>query len=208
MIPGSSTIYSMEQRDVKTMVILATAIAVVGVLFVVFRLRSSDEPPSPALVPGAPPPRTLTQSGALARTGDLAPVVLPAPKAATAVRQVSIAFAERYGSFSSEGDFVNIEDLYPLMTERFRTDRTAFVASQRALVRDAVFRATTSIVTSVDVTFPDSTDAATAQATVTTQRTEVERGGTVRSYAQALTLDCVRLGDGWLVDSATWIPRN
>ena len=42
-------------------------------------------------------------------------------------------FAERYGSYSNQGDFQNLRDLLPVMTSKYRTQTEASLATAASL---------------------------------------------------------------------------
>ena len=199
----------MERRT-KVILGIAAALFLIGILFILF--RSSSSGPT-----GAPSPESVTPSktgGGLSRSGTLtpsssgggvvnAPAVPPAPE--VAVRQLAITFAERYGSFSSEGNYVNITDLFPLMTERYQRALETFVRQQRAAPSTG-FQSTTSTILTTSVRLPatDANAATQATAMVTAQRTTVTGSGPSTVTAQDLELTLLKTSDGWRVDGATW----
>jgi hypothetical protein len=116
------------------------------------------------------------------------------------VRTLSKTFAERFGSYSNEAAFANLEDVFPLMTE-------AYVARmQEAMESWSVsqeYYAVTTHVLSVEMEMDE--EAGTAQVILKTQREEAK--GEVQNVSilyQDLVLDLVYTGGTWLVDRATW----
>jgi hypothetical protein len=196
----------------KIILIVAAVLVLIGILALLLRPKRAPETTESSPV-GA---LTAAPSGALARSGGLtnvAPVnepVLPPPPppTETAVRQVAMTFAERYGSFSNEGNFVNISDLFPLMTERYQRAQEAELARLRQQPRPAEFSSTTTIVMKADVDLPSGEASKSAIARVLTQRTEVRSGATPKTYGQTLTVQLVKISDGWRVDGATWEPAK
>lgn len=195
----------------RTLIILiaVAVLALAGVLFFVFRPKPASAPEA-ALGPSANVPSP--PAGSLSRTGGSAPPATSgtetSPPAAPAspeveVRQITMTFAERYGSFSSEGNFVNLTDLSPLMTERYRRATAQLIAGERAKPRSPEFRSTRTSVVAVAVTFAGATS---ATARVTTQRTDTRSGVAPRTYTQVLILDLLKTNEGWLVDRAVWEP--
>ena len=115
-----------------------------------------------------------------------------------------MTFAERYGSFSSEGNYVNIIDLTPMITERYRRELEALVARERTKSPSSAFSSTQTQVIRADVQLAN--DAATrGTVQVTTQRTSRENGAE-RTFAQVLDLDVLKTSGGWLVDRGVWEP--
>ena len=203
----------MDRRK-KTIFIIAAILVLVGIL--AFFLRSGSEGPTVApSATGEPvsgPAGTLTRSGGVSGSGGVAPVVpsepLPAPPASVAVRQIAMTFAERFGSFSSEGEYVNLTDLYPLMTERYQRQTEAEVARLRQRPRATVFAATSTVVINTEVDLPNGETSTFGTARVTTQRTAVTGTQTPRTYGQDITVKVLKVGEDWRVDGATWDPTS
>ncbi|MDO8425194.1 MAG: hypothetical protein Q7T01_01620 [bacterium] len=195
----------MEDRT-KRFLLLGIGIIVL-IAVVLLLLRRGDAPVSVT----TPSDDAAAQAQPVVGTDGLTgagTVVVPArPSEATAVRQVARTFAERLGSFSSEGDFVNLEDLYPLMTDAYRRDRQQYVAAQRAQRSAAAAvasSAVTTVVLQIAVELPEGDDSSTARAAVGTQRTTDEFGKPPRTSTQDLDLELEKAGDRWLVSSAVW----
>ncbi|MBI4434764.1 hypothetical protein HY635_03035 [Candidatus Uhrbacteria bacterium] len=197
----------MDRRK-RTILIVAVALVVIGIL--AFLLRPKRDSESPASSPAGA--LTSSSSGALTRAGGLTntPVLdapeppPPPPPAETAVRQVAMTFAERYGSYSSEGDFVNVTDLFPIMTERYQRATERELIRLRQQPRASEFSSTTTVVVKVDVDLPDGESSREATARVLTQRTDVRGGVTPRTYGQTLTVQLLKISEGWRADSAKW----
>ncbi|MDO8621641.1 MAG: hypothetical protein Q7R80_00200, partial [bacterium] len=118
--------------------------------------------------------------------------------------QIAMTFTERFGSFSSEGEYVNLTDLYPLMTERYQRQTEAEVARLRARPPATVFAATSTVVMNTDVDLPNGETSTSATARVMTQRTAVESTQAPRTYGQEITVKLLKVGEEWKVDGATW----
>lgn len=199
----------MDRRK-KIILIVAAVLVLVGILAVLLRPKRAAGPSESSPVGSLTP----ASAGALSRSGGITNVaptsepVLPPPPppAETAVRQVAMTFAERYGSFSSEGNFVNLTDLFPLMTERYQRSTEVELARLRQQPRSPEFSSTTTVVVKVDVDLPSGETSQRATAHVLTQRTEVRGGGVPRTYGQTLTVPLVKISDGWRVDGAKWEP--
>lgn len=147
-------------------------------------------------------------TGSAPRSVPEEPVAEPEPEPARDdqgdVSRIAAAFAERYGSFSSSGDFANLLDLKTFMTQDLADWADGYVEDAMAEEKSMVaFGITTrSLIITVDSL---DTEAGTAKVTVKTQRSE-RSGGSVdfRIYYQDLTLDFLREGDVWKVDSVAW----
>lgn len=132
-----------------------------------------------------------------------------APATATEIQTASLeslarSFAERYGSYSNQSDFENLEDLYPFMTDKMRQYSQTYIAEQRARVgRDeSIYSGTTT--RALNVTFVSRGDS-TAVLNVATQRRESGAGlAEPKVYYQDLKLSLLKIGETWEVDEAEW----
>lgn len=193
-------------RRYKIILIAAGIIVLIGILALLLRPRNGvqDLSSNTNQAGGVTPTGELSRSGSAVNGGSETPDTTPppAPPADVAVRQIAMTFAERYGTFSSEGNFVNVTDLYPIVTQRYQQELERFVARERAKPV-AAFGATTTtaIATTAELT---PTDAPThAKVRVSTQRT-TEGGGTSKTYTQVLVMELEKSSAGWLVDQASW----
>lgn len=113
-------------------------------------------------------------------------------------------FAERFGTYSNQGDFQNLTDLFPLMTERMRiqTQRTIDTAraatSTPAIYVGVTTRPVTTAVASVDETGGRATVRVSAQ-----RATQIGDAQPVTRY-ETLTIEFRNQQNAWKVDSALW----
>lgn len=120
---------------------------------------------------------------------------------ASDVTSLSKTFVTRYGSYSNEANFANLEDVLSLMSEAFAAKTQKIIDESEA--PEEYYGVSTSIVT-VTVDEKDDT-AGTAQVTVTTQREEAvdsPQNSTVKY--QDIILTFVTEDGTWKVNSATW----
>ncbi len=145
------------------------------------------------------------------RTNPPASPVTPLPRTAPdvlALQRLALLFAERYGSYSNQSNFANLEGLYPFMTERFAQQTQTSVAAERARERDTsvYFGVSTKALTVATIAFQERDG--TALFNVTTLRTEsVATTRNSRQYQQTLHITFLRSGTLWRVDQAAWEPR-
>ena len=120
---------------------------------------------------------------------------------ASDVTSLSKTFVTRYGSFSNEANFANLQDVLPLMSESFAGKTQELIKESEAPLE--YYGVSTSIVT-VTVESKDDT-AGTAQVTAMTQREEaVGSPQNITVKYQTIILTFVMEGGSWKVDSATW----
>lgn len=130
----------------------------------------------------------------------------PPPDDRGSLRRIASAFAERYGSYSTEGNFENLVDLKIYMAPELSAWVDEYVAENRAKPPAAEYSGTTSRSISVDVKAFDET-AGTATLVVKTQRREAGSTiGSERVYYQDLSLDFVKTGGAWKVSTVSWLP--
>lgn len=203
-----------EQRKKKLIraILIVIVLLVVAILVLLWLLSRQ---PAPTSTPAPSTNTVTTPSGGLQPTAptntDVStpvttpePAPAPAPDGSAALKRLAMAFAERYGSYSNQSDFVNLLDLRALMTQAMaaRTDR--FVESARASFdpNDGYLGTTTRALTAELDSFDD--DLGSATVTVTTQRREASGLAADRIYYQELELNFEKTDDEWLVDTATW----
>jgi hypothetical protein len=191
--------------------LVVIALLVIAILVLLW-LLSRQPAPAPAPAPtntvttptGGLQPTTPTNTDVSTPVATPEPAPAPAPDGSAALTRLAMAFAERYGSYSNQSDFVNLLDLRALMTQAMaaRTDR--FVESARASFdpNDGYLGTTTRALTADLDSFDD--DAGLATVTVTTQRREASGLAADRVYYQELELDFEKVSGEWLIDTATW----
>lgn len=196
---------SRRTKIIILVIIVLVVVAMVWILLVSRRRTTSPPPPTPAAagpaIPSLPTPPAAPLSTAGAGAGGTAP--LTGPAAEVGVEVLARSFVERYGSYSNQSNFENLENLYAFMTGRLRRESEAFVSKQRAVRTGvpAVYAGTTTRVLSVK-TLAKSAGEATLRAM--TQRTETQAGNPPRVYYQDIELTMKNVGEEWRVDTATW----
>lgn len=111
-------------------------------------------------------------------------------------------FAERYGSYSSDGDFSNLEALLPVMTDSFAASTRRAIDAGRAAQASTGFVGVSTKALSVRAETPIAADSPVT-VTVTTQRTTV--GGTTPGVSyQDLRIVMSYVGGVWKAASAAW----
>jgi hypothetical protein len=108
-------------------------------------------------------------------------------------------FVERFGSFSSEVDFVNVEDVLPLVTP-------GLAARLKTLTQDTNSDLAYYGVSTKFIGFVDSEELeVTANYTITTQREEsFDSPENTSVRYQDINVDLVKDGDIWLVNDYQW----
>ncbi len=120
-------------------------------------------------------------------------------------KQLSRSFAERFGSYSNQSNYGNIEDLEIFMSVKMKKWAEEYVADLRnnnqysgsfyGIVTKALVEPKISSFT------PDSGQVVVL---VSTQREENSSDGEPRVYNQDIEISFIKVGGEWLVDSAIW----
>lgn len=113
-------------------------------------------------------------------------------------------FAERFGTYSNEGDFQNLVDLFPLMTERMRQQSQRTIDAARAATSTpagyvgVVTRPVTTAVALLDEAGGRATVRVSAQ-----RATQTGDAPAVTRY-EILTIEYRKQQNAWKVDTALW----
>lgn len=117
------------------------------------------------------------------------------------LRSLTKTFVQRYGSYSSEANFANLEDVMPLMTEAFAQETQAFIDENEP--PEEYYGVTTRVV-SVDVVERNE-EAGAATIRATTQREEATGSPQNTSVRyQDIVVEYERTNGTWEVSGATW----
>ena len=120
------------------------------------------------------------------------------------LRKMALSFAERFGSYSNQANYGNIEDLKIFMAPKMQDWADDYVASLKKADKDSTtYYGITSTAISGDVKkFDDK--AGSAEILVTTQRREVVGVGEPKVFSQAVLIVFEKVKDEWKASSATW----
>ncbi|MFA6322516.1 MAG: hypothetical protein WCX71_03485 [Candidatus Buchananbacteria bacterium] len=128
-------------------------------------------------------------------------------KTEASIKAVAMTFTERYGSFSNQGNYANLDSMPNLLTAKMKAEieQTKIAASHDS---NQTYYGITTKALSVDIKIYDQT-LGRAELVVLTQRQEA-RGDTINatSYFQDLVLTMVKTKDSWQIDSASWGGRK
>lgn len=189
----------------KTKIEIGFAITVI-LLFVAFFIYWRNQSVLPPVVVVTPTTSITTSKDKTAKT----PVpsikntdaVVATPVGETSAITVARTFVERLGSYSSEADATNIEDIIPMATTSFQKKLEALVKEIRSSTENSYYSVSTLVVTAPKTV---SLNATNAVLSLTTQRIEAigDPGNSTKKY-QSITITLVKSGKTWLVDGYTW----
>lgn len=117
---------------------------------------------------------------------------------------LALPFAERFGSYSNQSSYANLEDLLPFMTEQMQTWAKEKIGSAQSGLIPTLYKGVTTKALSHTVLSVDESKG-TAQVRVATQRKELIGSSTnFKVYNQDVLLTFTKQDTVWLVDSAVW----
>lgn len=130
------------------------------------------------------------------------PLVTLKPAEQTAVNTAR-NFAERYASFSTDSQFLNLEEVKLMATANMRSAIDQLKKEMSSSSSGQGFYGVSSKALKTEITNLDE-PAGQAQIMVSLQRSERKDGASDFVYYQDLDLSLVKSGESWLVDSANW----
>ena len=182
----------MDRRKTIEYVVIVLLIFALGVLiwFLLFKDKVVEpiSPTNPDLV------RSMPRADQVFTPEQIA-AAKPIPETAGRI------FVERFGSYSNQGTYGNIDDVLVLVTPELKTSLEALRVSAAGELSETLYGVNTRII-SVEKTA--STDS-TAELAIQTQREEeIGTPGNTRVRYQKITLSMQKEGDNWLVAKYAW----
>jgi hypothetical protein len=148
-----------------------------------------------------PPPVALTPGNNQSTTPP--PPVEGEEKVKADLNRLAAAFAERFGSYSNQGEYANLLDLKPIMTNAMQKWADEYIAKSKAENANiSIYSGVTTRAVSVKITSLNDKNG-TAKAVVNTQREKT--GGVREIYYQNLELEFQKIKNEWKVDKAKWM---
>lgn len=183
----------------KVILIIIAGLALIAAMIIWFVM--SEKQLSPKTDETAAPPKVSAPAA-----GSAAPapaVVSEKEKKAVSVKALATSFAERFGSFSNQGDYINFNDLLPYMTPGMAkwVQETYIPKLKMEHSPDGFYY---QILTLAPITQILEENEAKIKINVNTQRNEKLADAKERSFLQDLLIIFVKSGENWLVDSAYW----
>lgn len=122
-----------------------------------------------------------------------------ADKDENVVQTLSRNFAARFGSWSTDNQGANLQQLKSLGTQKLQ----AYLDNIKINYQTPEFYGVETKSLSSEIKSLDS-ETGTAQVLVNTQKTEINSKGEEHVYYQKVLFDLVKSGDNWLVDVVKW----
>jgi hypothetical protein len=195
------------------LVIIVLGIVILAIGLALFFLRRTaapgEAPQAPAV--NAPTGGLGTTSGTTGTITNV-PVTPPPPpptvsaeeRAHAEAQTLATLFVERYGSYSNQSNFQNLEDLLPLMSDSFRakTERDLEALRRDTPPPTEYVGVTTRVLSTAEREYDLPRGAAAFRASV--QKSEVKGTAPPTITYPAIDVTLVREGGAWKVSSAVW----
>lgn len=148
--------------------------------------------------------RTITTNTRVVQANTNTPLPKP-PSPETALQRLAVSFAERYGSFSNQSDFGNLESVLPYMTASFQGRTNFFITAERTKHRDtSVYYALTTRNSKVTTVTFDAEGTDAVFLVVASRSEAIGSPVNVRHYEESLRVTLKKESGVWRVDNAVW----
>jgi len=200
---------NIMSRKQKILIVIVGILVILALFYWLF-LRENFAPQSPTTKTNvnvvALPPIALPNSTTVSAT---VPEASAEEKLRSSISRLAAAFAERYGSYSNQGNFENLLDLESLMTEKMWVETDNFIQQNKISSGDssAYFGITTKAI-SVNIVSIDE-GSGMAEITVGTQRRESSGSMADSSTINYEDLELIfkKVNGEWKVDEAKWVQQ-
>jgi len=191
----------MSNRS-KVILIVALGVLIIAGIIIYFVFFDQDSPlPKDETAPVAKLEPTKADEQI-----KIAPTT-PQEKTASSLKAVAVTFAERFGSFSNQSEYLNLIELTPLMTGKMSGwINDSYIPKLKKDFAPTGFYY--EITTSAPVTVVLAQNETTAKVKISTQRQEQKANQAKQEFLQDLVLDLIKTDNNWLVDAAYWQPKK
>ena len=183
------------QRKTEIIIAVVVILLLAAVIFLLFRSQ-----PAPTRV--EPVPNVQIDEPTKTSTGvTKVPTAQIPSTGAVSAATIARSFVERFGSFSSETNYLNVDDVKALATESFAQELEKIAETARKNATDGYYGISTRLLTTA--TKEEAVD--TAIIIITTQREEATGSpANTNVFVQDITVELQKVGDSWLVNGFSW----
>jgi len=195
-----TTIHMFDNIDRRKLLIGGLVALLVVIIALILLWLFWPKVKTPVVV--APPTQPETASQIFATATSLPPVSAQRVQAENSyplgLKQLAMAFAERFGSYSTDEPIKNMADLEPFMTANMKNSPDL----QTDNGNSGIFSGFSTKALSSDLV---SINANSATVTVKTQRTQtLGTDAVAKTFYADLLLAAVKSGNNWMIDAAAW----
>ena len=179
-----------RRHKIEVLVAILILIGLIVVLWLIFRGGDDEQVREEEVV-------TLEELEITDENGEVI-IIEDLPVEASTVARV---FVERFGSFSSENGYTNIDEVLSLATESLQSDLASLAADARSEGSDSYYGISTRV---LSVSTVSSTDTTQIMSVVTQREESIDSPANTSVRYQTIALTLVADGDSWLVDAFAW----
>ena len=203
----------MTKRNKIILIVSIVLILILIVILYFYLTQPKAVQPAAAPATNQQPSSGQTNQPTVSGTtqGTVQEIQTPAPALTQTEANMTIlasSFAERFGSFSNQSNFANLEDLKILMTDKMSAWADNYIQENRQKSLEIPTEYTGITTKALNAKIVSQTDSS-VQIKVATQRREAK--GTTADftvYYQDILINLVKVGDVWKVDGANWQEKK
>lgn len=180
----------------KKLILIIVAILVIAIVIFLILTRKTDEPEMTV-----EEPEVIQEEEQV-----ILPPVSQEEQDKSNLLILAASFIERFGSYSNQGDYENIKDLYSFMTPSFKSwAENSYIDKLKAENPDTstYFGITTKAISYSFDSFNDENGEASVNLT-TQRRRATETMTNEEIFYQNAKIDFEKIGDEWKVDAVWW----
>jgi len=202
----------MNRKIVGIIIIIIGLILLIGFIYFMFFYNSQELPKNAeeasnnANLPETTETITLPEkNGAIVNISQpAAATTTPEEKLKEDLKRQSSSFAERFGSFSNQSNYGNLEDLKIFMSAKMQAWSENYISREREINIDSsiYFGVITKSISSEIKKFDENSG--TAEILVSTKKSETKGRENIANYYQNIILKFIKEKEVWKVDEANW----
>ncbi len=202
----------IDRRYLGILIITTGVLLLIGIIYIIFIYKFTSPLPAEEVqntVSEPPENKVLPPPEKATFTAEPAKNLSPEEVKQEDIKRMAASFAERFGSFSNQSNYSNIEDLEMFMTENMRSWAEQYIKEVTSKRDDAsiYYGITTMAVSETAKTYDD--DVGTAEILVRTKRREATGTTANASYFyQDILISFKKESGAWKVDSAYWQAKQ
>ena len=184
----------MDRKHKIEVIVATTVLVTLCVVLVIFLISSKNQKDKSKVAQPVVIEEILTPE-------QVAPTGVPARNKEAEANVIARSFVERFGSFSSQANYVNINDVKLLATEGLKERLDSIALKAKSVSGGAYYGVSTKVIAVEELTKTD----AVAEFKMKTQRQEtIDFPSNMSIRYQDIMVDLVKVGDRWLVSDFVW----
>ncbi|MFZ5365225.1 MAG: hypothetical protein ACOZBH_03450 [Patescibacteria group bacterium] len=195
----------LDRLSVGSKIIILSLIGIIIIAAIVLGFlyyRQRQQPTGPAVIDETTsPPRQTIIPTEPSKPSVVLPAMTDEEKNSEELTNLAKIFAERFGSFSNQGGFDNLDIVQSMATDSMKSWLVSQKKSleQKYPISDAYYGVTTQSPIAKVLSYGENN----ASVLVTTQRQE-RKNGDENNYTQDIKIEFVKINGNWLINAAYW----